>query len=314
MEQGKCKTVYHYCGIDAFYEIISDKMLRLSDIDKSNDYMERKWLQRFIQETAMEEYEKTPFDLELVENDKKIDGKKAVSALIECELKATGKHWYDDLITYAICFSEENDSLSQWRGYADDGYGVSIGFCADRISEKLIQNRETDEPGHTFQFQPIRYDEKAQKDMIRPYIRQMFVHLQAIARREETPSGQIIGLFRAINGESAFCKNPAFGEEKEWRLAVNFPLPTWDAYTKFKMRADHVAQNDLFSRIKTVVVGKTIKSYVELNLKTLGTDAITEICLGPKCKLTKNDVKLFLCSEKMWVPDENINTSKATYR
>ena len=62
-QTGEITTVYHYCSVETFYEIISGKMLRLSDIDKSNDYMERKWLQRFILETALEEYDKKPFEL-----------------------------------------------------------------------------------------------------------------------------------------------------------------------------------------------------------------------------------------------------------
>ena len=37
-QTGEITTVYHYCSVETFYEIISGKMLRLSDIDKSNDY------------------------------------------------------------------------------------------------------------------------------------------------------------------------------------------------------------------------------------------------------------------------------------
>ena len=79
------------------------------------------------------------------------------------ELKTMGQHWYDDYITYAICFSERGDSLSQWRGYADDGSGVCIGFRADRISGMLGKNRESKEPGHTFEFARIRYTPAAQR-------------------------------------------------------------------------------------------------------------------------------------------------------
>lgn len=33
------------------------------------------------------------------------------------------------MLTYVACFSERKDCLSQWRGYADDRQGISIGFC-----------------------------------------------------------------------------------------------------------------------------------------------------------------------------------------
>ena len=308
------KTVYHYCSVESFYSIISNSTLRLSDIDKSNDYMERKWLQRFILETALEEYEKNPFPFSFEDGGTEYNGRDAVRELIGFELKSTGQHWYDDFITYAICFSERGDSLSQWRGYADDGSGVCIGFRADKLREKLVDIHEADGPGHTFQFQPIRYTQQEQKDMIRPYIRSIFQVLNALLKQNAQPTGEIIKLFRAINGESAFCKNPAFSEEHEWRLAVNFPLPTRNAYEKFERRSRHVAQNDLFSSIKTPVVGKTIKSYVELNLQTVGMDALVSVRLGPKCQLSKNDVKLFLYSEGLALPDQDILSSAATYR
>lgn len=150
--------------------------------------------------------------------------------------------------------------------------------------------------------------------MIRPYIRSIFHILNDLLKQNAQPTGEIIKLFRAINGQSAFCKNPAFHEEHEWRLAVNFPLPTMNACEKFEQRSKHVAQKDLFSRIKTTVVGKTIKSYVELNLQKVGMDALTSIRLGPKCQLSKNDVKLFLYSEGLYLPDGSILSSAATYR
>ena len=307
-------TVYHYCSVESFYSILHNKMLRLSDIGKSNDYMERRWLQLFILETAMEEYEKEPFPIAFQKDGTAYSGRGAVEELIRYELKTMGQHWYDDYITYAICFSEKGDVLSQWRGYADDGQGVCIGFRADRISGMLKKNRETGRVDRMFEFARIRYTKAAQKALIRPYIRRLFRYLHTLTGQDGEPSGELIRLLRAVNGESAFCKNPAFSEEREWRLAVNFPIPTTDAYQKFMERQGHVSQNELFSKLKTVVVGKTIKSYVELNLKTLGLDAVTSVRLGPKCRLTKNDVKLFLFSEGVALEGENILTSSATYR
>jgi hypothetical protein len=36
---------------------------------------------------------------------------------------------------YATCFSEDDDSLSQWRAYADDGRGVAIGLRFDKPNQ-----------------------------------------------------------------------------------------------------------------------------------------------------------------------------------
>lgn len=61
---------------------------------------------------------------------------------IKCELEVDSENLHawetgdrisgepdDSMLTYVVCFSEKMDCLSQWRGYADDGKGISIGFC-----------------------------------------------------------------------------------------------------------------------------------------------------------------------------------------
>ena len=45
-------TVFHYCSMDTFYAIITNKTLRLSDITKSNDSMEILWVTKFIKEAV----------------------------------------------------------------------------------------------------------------------------------------------------------------------------------------------------------------------------------------------------------------------
>ena len=40
-----------------------------------------------------------------------------------------------DFRYYVTCFSYQNDLLSQWRGYADDGRGAAIGFDLDVLKE-----------------------------------------------------------------------------------------------------------------------------------------------------------------------------------
>lgn len=42
------KKVYHYCSVDTFYSIISNQTFRLSDITKSNDYLEISWIKNSL--------------------------------------------------------------------------------------------------------------------------------------------------------------------------------------------------------------------------------------------------------------------------
>lgn len=34
--------IYHYCSLDTFVQIVKNKTIRLSDLDKTNDFMEKK--------------------------------------------------------------------------------------------------------------------------------------------------------------------------------------------------------------------------------------------------------------------------------
>lgn len=47
--------VYHYCTLDSFMSIISNKSIWLSDITKSNDSMEIKWITRYINDPLVKE-------------------------------------------------------------------------------------------------------------------------------------------------------------------------------------------------------------------------------------------------------------------
>jgi hypothetical protein len=44
-----------------------------------------------------------------------------------------------------FCLSEQGDLLSQWRGYADDAYGISIGFSKpylEELSRKTVEAKK----------------------------------------------------------------------------------------------------------------------------------------------------------------------------
>ena len=54
----KDDIVYHYCDLSTFKAIVENNTLRLSDITKSNDSMEIKWISKYIIPLFDEEYEK----------------------------------------------------------------------------------------------------------------------------------------------------------------------------------------------------------------------------------------------------------------
>ena len=168
-------TIYHYCSLDSFTKIVSSSTIRLYDVCKSNDSLEAKWItrafcsymQRYLHQIKAippKLYNKCAFlvdenneafvQLPQEEKDKlrqlskKIQSNKAITEdsytkqadmiktlvdlyLILGESLAHGAYLY----VWVFCLSAYGDSLGQWRGYGDDGYGISIGFKKSYFSK-----------------------------------------------------------------------------------------------------------------------------------------------------------------------------------
>jgi len=99
--------LYHYCSTATFHSIITSRSIWLSSLNQSNDKNEG----RMISEAVSRLAEKDNLSTEITEN--------LLTAVANLESLFTG---------FGFCLSQDGDLLSQWRGYAEDGKGVSIGF------------------------------------------------------------------------------------------------------------------------------------------------------------------------------------------
>ena len=59
--------IYHYCTLDTFVQVIKNKTIRMSDLNKTNDYLEKTWGKRFLYDTLCEELEKNNIQMNLKE-------------------------------------------------------------------------------------------------------------------------------------------------------------------------------------------------------------------------------------------------------
>ncbi|MDR9811909.1 DUF2971 domain-containing protein [Rhizobium hidalgonense] len=134
-----------------------------------------------------------------------------------------------------FCMSEDGDTLSQWRGYADDGRGVSIGFSQEFLTAITRSNRFV-------QLQKVIYNLDNQKQRVRevfPKVKQLISEgalslptrgsllsskteeqFQTELERYLSKSRALFNTFTALQPIWFSFKNPAFREENEWRLAM----------------------------------------------------------------------------------------------
>ena len=322
--------VYHYCSISTFLTIIKKKTLRLTNVLKSNDSLERKY--------AVEECENCIIDaiLKCIQNygTENIDLGHRRWDYEQCIRKSlTGAiQYYDErtIIAHAMCFSKEPDLLSQWRGYADDGRGVAIGF--DRqILEKFFKGKEH------IDLVDIKYgelDESFQK------------HLSEIARKNYEESARKYGAESVIGnidntckslvceiflGEGLKYKKKAFIEEKEVRLMTQIPIEEFGSLMQtnanlFIENLKHEIQPlgltyDFMARDNKIV------SYFDIGFSDNANNGkrviepeitrsfIKRIVIGPKADISVAEMAHVLKMVRgLGVTDNNIIKSNASYR
>ena len=266
------QILYHYCGLDAFLSIIKNSTLWLSDIRKSNDYLECVYCRDKINEKIRGFLE---------------DDKEALEAWnfgynINSDLSM-------DMISYVACFSENKDQLSQWRGYADNGAGIAVGF-----SRESFADLKEAAPSH-ISFRKVIYDEKEQEKFIERIAR------ESIKAMETKPVAQVAAeLNQNYRLQFPVLKNASFEEEAEWRIIFN------DSFSK---RKRHVGKNILFSGIRYTVREKRLVSYIEMDFSKLKHNAIKEIWIGPKAEVEIQDILHLLDVYGYYDDVENYNES-----
>ncbi len=212
--------LYHYCTNASFISILTSNSLWLSDLSLSNDKMEGAWVKHVFSAICKE---KKLYPSHEAHIDSCVD--RAMSFL----------GWG------GFCLSEagDGDLLSQWRGYADNGYGISIGFSREYLEFLCKSLQEIEIP---VTLCAVDYDTNSHRDrvsrhfeIIKAYIDKgafdysRFSLLQlGTPLSEEEQSRQFQSLNLSILSMMMDCKNiknPAFREEKEWRLTTPFFNP-----------------------------------------------------------------------------------------
>lgn len=199
------ETFYKYTTVDTFKSIIKSGQLWLTDIQNSNDSTELKLSYDLIKEVFEEEFDK--------KQPKYIDNffpKTEFQKFYHNNTK-----YINDLentlhTQYVTCFSSKGDMLSQWRGYANDGDGLSIGF------DRSIFAR------NDYTFGEVLYNKYRQKSLYRSYINPIIKDIKNYVKEHKTIKGydecKFMVEYNCLLLKGVFIKNNFFQEEKEWRF------------------------------------------------------------------------------------------------
>lgn len=114
------------------------------------------------------------------------------------------------LFICVACFCKNGDLLSQWRGYAAQGYGYALGFKTAMLRERIAASG--------FILGKCIYDPELQDKIINEALEYI---LRSEAPDDERERFQeFLSVLRYI----AFFKDTSFAQEQEWRLVPGEPV------------------------------------------------------------------------------------------
>ena len=285
-------TLYHYCSNDSFCSIINNQKIWLSSLSLSNDTLEGKLVAKILEHLSKE------------------DGLDAQTTQRILEAAKLLEEVFDG---FGFCLSEDGDLLSQWRGYANDATGVSVGFSKEYLGELSKASKDKKQSGLTLK--KVEYKLTTQIKKVQPTFLKVkdfidkgafkstgMIGLLDIRSEEEIKNddAEIQKLYKKLSitivlliSDLFLLKSEAFKEEQEWRLLSYF--------------AKNINDNCLFRANENKII-----PYREFRLEKLGCNSINEIILGPK-----NNTPIYVIESLMLnsgFSDVKITRSSASYR
>lgn len=278
--------LYHYCSVDAFYNILKTHSLWLTHAREMNDALEDVYFRKPLNKA-----------LQLFD-DKSESEKKLLRIIVDSYLQRVD-------FPYVTCFSRDNDTLSQWRAYADDGRGVVIGFDLGAMPHvDLMMNKHGERDSLPVMIDEVCYTgEDNEVEFMRKILSACLLNYEK-SKSEKMVIAQGIN---ALNKMSIFTKSEGFAEENEVRL-VYFPYYR-DLLSNLNGETPHGNDlNDIQFRVKD---GRILSYFTY----AFPEGAIKSITLGPKCAIDYAQLTLFLGK---FAPQVRINgeihKSRISYR
>jgi len=214
-----------------------------------------------------------------------------------------------------FCLSEKKDLLSQWRGYANDAHGVSIGFSKDYLRLLSDSLKSDQKPG--FSLKKVIYTPDEIRSTLEPtylkikeyigkgaYKRLAFQGILGIKPAEDIEKENIniqaqsnlaFEALLPLIGDLYSLKSKAFEEEIEWRLiSLLSKIPG--------APPDPCLFHPFLNKIKP---------YRSFQLIDLKVNPIGSIVLGPKNSTPKYVIESFLKQNNF--VDVEVLLSEASY-
>ncbi|HEX9947387.1 MAG TPA: DUF2971 domain-containing protein [Allosphingosinicella sp.] len=190
-------------------------------------------------------------------NDKSEVGhsKAIIREILADRLKGSGsddlKKLYAEILAYQdmdpvedpflFSFSEDPDDLSQWRGYARDGQGFTIGFCGPTLYALALP-----EEAH-FGLIKVEYVHDRQKEIFQRILSEIEGELTSAltgrrSRRADCITYAAEAFDGAVDTRAVLNKHRSFRSEREWRLISVVAIDDPDREQRVRSRGSRLVR------------------------------------------------------------------------
>jgi predicted RNA-binding protein len=282
-------VVYHYTDINGLKGIIDSKNIWATHSSFLNDGKEIKYGDELMSEYISERMQLSdinPFIVKLYQEllGLKYDGPPSIA-----------KAWDDDI--YIASFSENGNLLDQWRAYAANGYGYSIGIIPKKLKYKITTGSISTNHPEEIGLIKVCYSKREQHEIFSKIVRELELNLMQAQNdpSEEIDEDSIRVLARVLSSIlrdlPRFFKHPAFSNEQEWRIVKskfgrNLYPEVYNPISDLKFRS---SQNLLVPYIEIPIISQDDNKIVP----------IKKVFVGPKHRdrLAEESLKMYLCSK-----------------
>jgi len=266
--------LYHYTSQRGLLGILSSKTIWATRIQFLNDSTELGYSIALWQEAVQFRIARLESDTSLP-SELKTDVLKILRPLSQVFNSASKAS------IYVACFSEDGDTLSQWRGYCPGGHGYSIGFNSAQIIDAT--------PAKFF-LAPCIYDKEKQVKLMDELLLGLFADCgvsdpsKSKSKAEFTSPEYRHAFVMQFFFLASLLKHPSFFEEREWRL-ISSPISDDDPQIDVRESKFVLIPHFKFELVKPeeeldveVVVGPNPEA--ELAMTSLSTLLKTRKCRG----------------------------------
>lgn len=272
---------------------MDNRSIWLSDIRRSNDSLELQWIMgqcQYYMLNAWVTYARsvqTERGLGIITPEHYEQFDRLYKLAQSYDAEGDTKNW-------VFCLSQKSDDLGQWRGYADDGKGMAIGFNAETLKKVNLIGDEIRSTSVNFKFDQVHYSKRDTKVFFDDVVGFSRITL------DMNPDEVLHYMTRAVGLSYIFAplyKNDKFKDEKEWRIIYSMYLGDLEKGELPGIPNEKNKYADLLSLGNYAFSqrGNTLVSHLELGLHQM-KQAIHSITIGPTASVTPMDIRLYLMS------------------